>query len=82
MEENINKKKGFTLVELLVVIAILAVLVTVSVVGYLGFTDRAKESNVNTEMVQIREVIRGTLLDGKEHSGTTTVDEVSVTYTF
>lgn len=37
-------KKGFTLVELLVVIAIIAILAAVSVVGYLSFTDKAKES--------------------------------------
>lgn len=40
-----KKRRGFTLVELLVVIAILAILATVSVVAYLGFTDKAKESN-------------------------------------
>ena len=31
-----KKKKGFTLVELLVVIAILAILATVTVVGYIA----------------------------------------------
>ena len=61
-----TKKKGFTLVELLVVIAILAILATVSVVGYLSFTEKAKISNAETEMAQIREVIRGNLLDGSE----------------
>ncbi len=61
-----NKKKGFTLVELLVVIAILAILASVSVVGYLSFTEKAKISNIETEMTQIREVIRGQLLDGSE----------------
>ena len=60
------KKKGFTLVELLVVIAILAILATVSVVGYLSFTEKAKQSKGETEMAQIREVIRGHLLDGNE----------------
>lgn len=40
-----NKKKGFTLVELLVVIAILAILATVSVVGYSAFIERATVSN-------------------------------------
>lgn len=61
-----TKKKGFTLVELLVVIAILAILATVSVVGYLSFTEKAKQSKGETEMAQIREVIRGQLLDGNE----------------
>lgn len=59
-------KKGFTLVELLVVIAILAILASVSVIGYLSFTEKAKISNVETEMAQIREVVRGTLLDGSK----------------
>ena len=44
-ENEVKKRRGFTLVELLVVIAILAILATVSVVAYLGFTDKAKESN-------------------------------------
>ena len=63
-----TKKKGFTLVELLVVIAILAILATVSVVGYLSFTEKAKQSKGETEMAQIREVIRGHLLDGSEYN--------------
>ena len=46
-------KKGFTLVELLVVIAILAILATVTVVGYVGFTDRAKNSNAETELHEV-----------------------------
>ena len=55
-------KKGFTLVELLVVIAILAILATVSVVGYLSFTQKAKESKAQTELVQLRDVLTGILL--------------------
>ncbi len=76
MENIINKlklkkdKQGFTLVELLVVIAILAVLASVSVVGYLGFTTKAKQSNARTEITQLRELIRGELIDGKEHTYT------------
>ena len=65
MKKN-NKKKGFTLVELLVVIAILAILASVSVVGYLSFTNKAKQSKCETEALQVREVINGTLMDGKE----------------
>ena len=73
MEKLLNKykeikktRKGFTLVELLVVIAILAVLASVSVVGYLGFTSKAKDSNAVTELTQIRELMRASLIDGKE----------------
>ncbi len=58
-----NKKKGFTLVELLVVIAILAILASVSVVGYLSFTEKAKISNVEGEMTQARTVIQAEFLE-------------------
>ena len=47
--------------------AILAILSTVSVVGYLGFTEKAKESNAKTEMAQVQEVVRGMLLDGSTY---------------
>lgn len=62
-----NKKKGFTLVELLVVIAILAVLASVSVIGYLGFTERARNSDALTELAQVRELLRAELIDGEDH---------------
>ena len=66
MKTQNKKRKGFTLVELLVVIAILAILASVSVVGYLSFTNKAKQSKCETEALQVREVINGTLMDGKE----------------
>lgn len=46
-------KKGFTLVELLVVIAILAILASVTVVGYSAFTQKAKDSVAQQELTQI-----------------------------
>ena len=54
-----KKRKGFTLVELLVVIAILAILATASIVGYTAFTGRAKESNLKSELTQLRQVLIG-----------------------
>lgn len=42
--KNMKKKKGFTLVELLVVIAILAILATVTVIGYTQFIKKANMS--------------------------------------
>ena len=51
------KKKGFTLVELLVVIAILAILATVSIVGYTQFIAKSKESVCLQEATQIRDMI-------------------------
>ena len=46
-------KKGFTLVELLVVIAILAILTTVSVVGYTSFIEKANRSVDEQAVAQI-----------------------------
>ena len=54
-----KKKKGFTLVELLVVIAILAILAGVSVVGYLSFTKKAKESNDISLTTQMNTILQG-----------------------
>ncbi|MGC9973811.1 MAG: prepilin-type N-terminal cleavage/methylation domain-containing protein [Gaiellaceae bacterium] len=47
-----GEEAGFTLIELLVVIVILGVLITIAVVSYLGFSDRASrtaaKANVRT----------------------------------
>ena len=59
-----NKKKGFTLVELLVVIAILAILATVSILGYTSFTAKAKQSNAEQELAQIKTMFLADWLDG------------------
>ncbi len=64
LQNKRKEEKGFTLVELLVVIAILAILASVSVVGYVGFTQRAKDSNANTELMQAKTLITASLLDG------------------
>ena len=50
-------KKGFTLVELLVVIAILAILATATIVGYTAFTKKAKLSNLESELRQVRDLL-------------------------
>ena len=51
--KNKKTKKGFTLVELLVVITILAVLATVSVIGYRNFTKKAQISNDTSLVAQL-----------------------------
>ena len=53
-----NKKKAFTLVELLVVIAIIAVLATAGIVGYTVFTEKAKKSNAESELSQVKTLIQ------------------------
>ena len=52
-------RKGFTLVELLVVIAIIAILSTVSVIGYTSFIKKAAISNDNALVTQINSLING-----------------------
>ena len=51
------KKKGFTLVELLVVIAILAILATVSIVGYTQFIAKSRQSVCLQEATQVRDLL-------------------------
>ena len=52
-----QKRKGFTLVELLIVIAILAVLATVSIVGYTTFIRKAHVSNDTALAKQINDLL-------------------------
>ena len=70
---------------------ILAILATVSVVGYSQFTKKAKESNDNTELHQYVTLIQAALIDGEEEvtitkttgegeSATTTSTTYKVTY--
>lgn len=54
-----NSKKAFTLVELLVVIAILAVLASVSIIGYTAFTKKAVENNAVSELTQVKTLVTG-----------------------
>ena len=54
-----NTKKAFTLVELLVVIAILAVLASVTIVGYTAFTRRAVQNNALAELTQVKTLVSG-----------------------
>ena len=62
-------KKGFTLVELLVVIAILAILSTVTVVGYITFTKKADFSVDQTNVTLFNSILDAeAALDGRNES--------------
>ena len=71
-----NKKKGFTLVELLVVIAILAILAAVSVVGYLAFTEKAKESNDISLTTQMNTVLQANEAQDKSETMSDVVSQL------
>lgn len=53
------KRRGFTLTELLTTIAIIAILATVTIVGFVMFIDRTQNSKADTESVQINKYIDG-----------------------
>ena len=59
MSFRLEKKiKGFTLVELIVVIAIFGIVASVSVLGYLGFIEKARLSNDEQLVSQINNLIK------------------------
>ena len=65
------KRRGFTLTELLTTIAIIAILATVTVVGFVAYITKTQNSKADTESIQINKYIDGmriidnTLLVGK-----------------
>ncbi len=63
-----KSKKGFTLVELLVVIAILAILTTVSIVGYTTFIAKANLSNDQATISMINRNLQAEWLTDKPES--------------
>lgn len=75
--KNKKAKKGFTLVELLVVITILAVLATVSVIGYKSFTKKAQISNDISLTTQMNTILQANQVrDGKNETPHEAVEEL------
>ena len=60
-----REEAGFTLVELLVVIVVIGVLITIAVVSYLGFSDRASRT---TAQANVRTVVPALTAFYTEHS--------------
>lgn len=50
MQWAYTKRTGFTIVELLIVIVVIAILAAITIVAYTGIQDRAKESNVRSDL--------------------------------
>lgn len=90
-----KSKKGFTLVELLIVIAIVAILATVSIIGYTSFIDKANQSvdmqlvkqmNIVLEAYEINNEKPATVVDAKavlienRLDDFTPIDELNVFY--
>ncbi len=52
-----GKRKGFTLIELIVVIAVLAILVTIGVPRYLGYTKDAEKATMQADTKIIEQAV-------------------------
>lgn len=57
MKPYVGKQSGFTLVELVVVIGILAILSSVSIVGYNQFITNARTSRARTELTIVQRLV-------------------------
>lgn len=85
----IASKKAFTLVELVVVIAIIAILTTVSIVGYNTFVKDANKSKAEQELSQLKNslIVKATsgdivITDDNNNSLTLSVTNNTITLEF
>ena len=72
-----KSKKGFTLVELLVVIAILAILTTVSIVGYTTFIAKAQLSNDQAFITQANLTLQAAAIPNPFQSASQAINELN-----
>ena len=72
-----KSKKGFTLVELLVVIAILAILTTVSIVGYTTFIVKAQLSNDQAFITQANLTLQAAAIPNPFQSASQAINELN-----
>jgi type IV pilus assembly protein PilA len=52
LRQRLHREEGFTLIELLVVIAIIGILLAIAVPSYIGFTARAHQASVSSNLRQ------------------------------
>ncbi|MFV0520475.1 MAG: type IV pilin protein [Lachnospirales bacterium] len=65
-----NKNKGFTLVELIVVIAIIMILSAMAVPRIIKYVDEAKEAQIETDFIEIKNAMERALIECKLDGGT------------
>lgn len=54
LKSDTNKKRGFTIVELMIVIIVIGILVSISVVSYMGVQERSRDSAREAAAQQVR----------------------------
>lgn len=67
---------GFTIVELLIVIVVIAILAAISVVAYTGIQNRAKDSQVQSDIRQVESAIKLYHADHGSYPSTGHIDNV------
>jgi prepilin-type N-terminal cleavage/methylation domain-containing protein len=53
-----KKETGFTIVELLIVIVVIAILAAISIIAYNGIQDRAKTTNIKSDLNSLNKAIQ------------------------
>ena len=61
-----QKQKGFTIVELLIVVVVIAILAAITIVGFTGIQDRAKQSALQSDVSQAAKKVSLSAVDLNE----------------